>query len=162
MLRPDHFQQLDFNHTCDLTHFNGRGINVIHVGGVLEYLERPQALLDACHQVVGPAGRMLVSIINFECQRYRQPESYHPGWIYKPTLDEFRRLLAARGWQIERGWPMLGKGRLRGSLLAALGRILKLDHPAVRRKARQFVFQVRAVKADGCLAEKGLETQSKL
>jgi predicted O-methyltransferase YrrM/SAM-dependent methyltransferase len=162
VLAPDHFRQLDFNRTCDLAHFNGHGIDVVHVGGVLEYLQRPQALLDACHQLVGPTGRMMVSIINFECQRYRQPDSHHPGWIYKPTAEEFRQLLATSGWKIERGWPLLGKGRLRGFLLAALGRLLKLDHPAIRRQARQFVFQVRAVEAGGRLAKKRLETQSEL
>jgi SAM-dependent methyltransferase len=159
VLASDHFRQLDLNRSCDLAHFAGQGIDVVHVGGVLEYLERPQALLDACHRLVGPDGRMVVSIINFECQRYGQSESHHPGWIYKPTLGEFRQQLAAGGWQIERGLPLLGKGPLRGLAFAALSRLLKLEHPVIRRQARQFVFQVRAVEAGGRLTEESLESQ---
>jgi SAM-dependent methyltransferase/predicted O-methyltransferase YrrM len=159
VLAPDHFRQLDLNRSCDLSHFAGRGIDVVHIGGVLEYLERPEELLAACRRLVGPAGRLVLSIINFECQRYQQPERHHPGWLYKPAPDEFRRLLAASGWQIERGLPLLGKDRLRGVLLDVLGRILKLEHPIIRCQARQLVFQVRAVKTSGSLAKEVLEAR---
>ena len=82
---------------------------------MLEYLAEPQALLAACRRLVGPDGRLVVSIINFESQQYEQAEKHHPGWIYKPSPDEFRQLLAANGLSRSAGavalwWPVLAAG----------------------------------------------------
>src|SRR4051794_13196004 len=44
ILPSGHFLQVDFNRDSSLSAFDGAGIDVIHVGGVLEYLERPDAL----------------------------------------------------------------------------------------------------------------------
>ena len=49
-LAVDHFRQLDFNRSCDLAAFAGRGIDAIHLGGVLEYLARPAELLRSARR----------------------------------------------------------------------------------------------------------------
>src|SRR5687767_14721724 len=41
ILPAGHFLQADFNRAPDLSMFAGLGIEVVHIGGVLEYLERP-------------------------------------------------------------------------------------------------------------------------
>src|SRR5438046_1055781 len=74
-LPPGRFAQVDFNKSVDLSAFAGRGIDVVHVGGVLEYLERPGDLLRALHDLVPAGSPLVVSIINFESRRYARPKS---------------------------------------------------------------------------------------
>ena len=146
LLRPDHFRQLDLNRTCDLSHFAGHGIG----GG--SHRRRARASRRAASLCSTPAVGLSApragwwwSIINFESQRYEQAEKHHPGWIWLPSPDEFRQLLAASGWQIERELPLLRGGLLRGWLFAVLARLLKLKHPWLRREACQIIFQAMAV-----------------
>src|SRR5262245_60035585 len=65
-LDADHFRQIDLNRSCDLSAFAGRGIAVIHVGGVLEYLECPDELVGELRRLVPRGSPLLLSIINFE------------------------------------------------------------------------------------------------
>jgi SAM-dependent methyltransferase len=144
VLGHDRFRQLDFDRDCDLSTFEGRGIDVVHVGGVLEYLERPAELVERLRRLVGQGGRMAVSIINFQSRRFASPDSHHRAWIYRPSLDEFRGLLSGQGWSIERHIAFLGRGPLRDSLFGAVAALLSPDHGWVRRRARQFILVARA------------------
>jgi SAM-dependent methyltransferase len=145
MLPRGHFQQLDFNRGGDLMVFASQAIDAVHIGGVLEYLEDPRDLLRQARQLVGSQGALIVSLINFQAQRYCEAESHHAGWIYKPTLDQFRTALAETGWQIRREEAFLGRGIVRDRLLAIGARMVGLDAPWLRRHARQFILAADAV-----------------
>ena len=71
VLAAGRFRQIDFNQAADLSFFEGRGLGLISIGGVLEYLQRPQDLLFAARGVVAPGAHLVVSIINFESQKFR-------------------------------------------------------------------------------------------
>ena len=143
-LGAERFRQIDFNQNCDLSAFVAKDINLVHIGGVLEYLRRPQDLLRELRELVGRQGGLVLSIINFEERRYRDPSSHHRGWIFRPRLDELRDLLLAEGWQIERQIAFLGRGALREQPFAVAAALLGMDHPWVRRRARQFIVIAHA------------------
>ncbi len=144
ILPPDHFLQIDFNQTTDLSSFAGRGIALIHIGGILEYLERPDALLRAARALVPAGAPLIVTIINFEAEIHRTQVTHHPGWIFKPTLMQVHQLLAATGWTVERCLPVF-RGKSAGRALgAALNWWLGSDHAVVRRQAEQFILVARA------------------
>ena len=140
----DRFHQIDFNETSDLSCFAGRDIDVIHVGGVLEYLRQPDELLHGLRRLVDSQTPLVLSIINFDSAYYADGEKHHPGWIFKPRLDALRTMLLKSGWGVERQLPFVGRGRLRDALLRAVARGVGVDHAIVRQTARQFVFVARA------------------
>ena len=143
-LPPGHFLQIDFNGNCDLSPFHGRGIELAHLGGVLEYLEQPARLLKRLRELLGEGGHLVVSMINFDCDRYSQAQSHHPGWIYRPSLVELQGELARCGWLPLKTVPMLGKGGLRDLLFAAARHTLGPEHGWVRSQTRQFLLTARA------------------
>jgi len=143
-LAPGRFRQIDFNRSSDLSAFAGEGIDMVHIGGVLEYLDRPQEFLRSTRQLVAGVGRLVVSIINFQSFMYRGPRNHHLGWIYKPVLEELRQALADTGWAIERQMPFFGPRRLGTWLANAWSERLGVDHPLTRRRAQQFILQARA------------------
>ena len=138
------FQQIDLNRTCDFSHFAGEGIDVIHIGGVLEYLQRPEELFRGLRALVERSAPVVLSIINFEAACYADAAKHHPGWIFKPRLEELRTMLKDEGWRVERQLPFVGKRRLRDSLFRLAATRLGIDHPWTRRRARQFILLARA------------------
>ncbi len=144
VLDGDHFRQIDFNRSVDLSAFHDRGIGTIHVGGVVEYLVDPEALLRAARQVVAGDGRMVLSIINFEAARYRDPAGHHFAWIYKPAVAEFLKALDASGWKIEEVRPFYRGGRARRLLRSMDRRYLDAGSRQARRDAEQFIILASA------------------
>jgi hypothetical protein len=144
VLGPDRFRQIDFNQSCDLSAFEGRQIDAVHIGGVLEYLERPCEVLRALRELVGRRGGMVLSIINFEERRYRDPASHHRGWVFQPRLEELRQMLREQGWQVDRQLAFFGRGALRDRIQGAAAACLGVDRRWVRRRARQFILTARA------------------
>ena len=145
VLAPGHFRRIDFNQSADLSFFRDANVGLISIGGVLEYLERPQELLRAARNIVAPGGHLAVTIINFESQKFSRPSEHHPGWIYKPRLDELRETIAHSGWAIQRQMPFFGQRPLRRWLASAWGSRLGVDHPLTRRRADQFILLAQAV-----------------
>ncbi len=143
-LPPGHFAQVDFNKAVDLSAFVGQGIDVVHIGGVLEYLERPGDLLRRLHSLVPAGSPLVVSIINFECKRHAQPRSWHPNWVYRPRLPELRDLLRRTGWDVQRQLPLRGKGTVVDWLFQWWWAKAGCDHPQTRKHARQFILLARA------------------
>jgi 2-polyprenyl-3-methyl-5-hydroxy-6-metoxy-1,4-benzoquinol methylase len=144
-LLPGRFLQLDFNQSCDLTHFRGRGIELAHIGGVLEYLEKPAWLLESVRELLGDRGHLVLSIINFECGRYAPADGQHRGWIYRPSLAELRALLAGCGWQTLETVPFLGIDGFRDLVFAGARLTLGSQHAWVQGQTRQFLLTARAV-----------------
>jgi SAM-dependent methyltransferase len=139
-LEPGHFRQMDFNVNCDLQAFAQESIDVIHIGGVLEYLERPPELLQDLRRLVKLGSPMVLSIINFHGKKFSDAGCHHPGWIYKPSLPEFRQVLQQHGWQIKRQAAFLDKNGPRAKLTSWWANCLGVDHPWTRRRARQFIL----------------------
>jgi SAM-dependent methyltransferase len=147
-LGPTHFQQLDLNASQDLSFFEGRGIQLIHMAGFLEYIGQPRELLQSCHRVVGPGGRLIVSMTNFECYRYQDvARSHHRAWLFKPKLEELRETLESQGWRIERELPFVGPGRWRARLRRWLAYWNGVNHPRTRHNAWLFITIARAVES---------------
>lgn len=144
VLGPERFRQLDFNQSCDLSFFASRGIDVACIGGVLEYLERPRELLEALRGLLPTGGALVLSLINFEALKYADRKAHHPGWIFHPTLDAGRALLAGTGWQIVREEPFVALSGIRGQLVTPWAAWCGVDHPWTRRHSRQFILSARA------------------
>jgi len=145
LLPPGHFEQLDLNENCDLSAFETVELDAIHIGGVFEYLQDPGKLLRCARGMV-PAGRPLVtSITNFAAERYQRSQDQHRWWIYKPSLDEFRTLLAETGWEVIQLEAFLDRQGPRQWLFNARRRWLEPTHPALSRTALQYLFVARAV-----------------
>jgi len=143
---PDgHFLQCDFNESADLRFFADKQIEVIHIGGLLEYLCRPDRLLDEARKLVAAGAPLVLSIINFESDYYAQPQSHHPKWIYRPGLNALLRILSDTGWRVGRVWPFTEKGRVKQLWLHARTKCLGLHHSSVRCSARQFILLAHAV-----------------
>jgi SAM-dependent methyltransferase len=142
-LGADRFRQIDLDHSADLSAFAGYGIDLVHMGGLLEYLQQPQTVLRSARSLVGGGGRLVASIINFASRTFGDPANHHAAWVYKPALDEFRRLLAETGWSVERTVPFHSASWLvrRFTML----RPDDADAPATRRLAKQFVVVARAL-----------------
>jgi ubiquinone/menaquinone biosynthesis C-methylase UbiE len=147
-LGPTHFQQLDLNATHDLSFFENRGIQLIHMGGFLEYMGQPRELLRSFHRVVGVGGRLIMSMTNFECHRYQDvAKSHHRAWRFKPKLQELRETLASQGWCVEREVPFIGpSGRWRTRLYRLLAYARGVDHPWTRQHAWLFITIARAIE----------------
>jgi SAM-dependent methyltransferase len=143
-LLPGRFLQIDLNGDCDFSFFRGRGIELAHVGGVLEYLQQPARPLEGLRELLGSRGHLALSIINFQGDRYSQPQSGHPGWIYRPSLVELRGELARSGWLPLKTIPLLGDGGLRDLLFVAARHALGPEHGWVRSQTRQFLLTARA------------------
>jgi trans-aconitate methyltransferase len=143
-LPPGRFAQVDLNTSVDLSTFGDRAIDVVHVGGVLEYLDRPHDLLSGLRGLVQAGSALAVSIINFDCPHYAEPRSWHPGWVFRPHLHELRELLRGTGWQVRRQIPFRGRRRVVDRLLRWWWEWAGCDHPRTRRYARQFVLLARA------------------
>lgn len=142
---PDgHFLQRDFNDSPDLSFFADKHIDVIHVGGVLEYLREPHELLVEARKLVTPGSPLVLSIINFESTHYADPRTHHPRWIYRPNLDSFIHLFGANGWNAARIWPFTEKCALKQLWLRCCANLLGARHSAIRRRARQFILLARA------------------
>jgi 2-polyprenyl-3-methyl-5-hydroxy-6-metoxy-1,4-benzoquinol methylase len=141
-LDDEHFCRIDLNTSPDLSVFAGRGIELVHIAGVLEYLERPAALLLSAHALVGPGGHLVASIINFEADAYRSPAGHHRGWIFKPMLPAFRAQLAQAGWATEKEIPYFGRFGLWRQL--TVRRRDDADDPSTRRNADQFIVVAQA------------------
>jgi SAM-dependent methyltransferase len=143
-LPPGRFLQVDFNESCDLTYFRGRGIELAHLGGVLEYLKTPGRMLESLRELLGDRGHLVASIVNFHGDCYSAADAQPPGWIYRPSLAELRGLLAQSGWQTVEVVPILAKDALRDLLFAGACFALGTQHAWVRQQTRQFVLTARA------------------
>ena len=143
-LGAERFQQLDFNRDQDLSAFVPQRIDAVHIGGVLEYLERPERLLASVRELVPAGGALVLSIINFEAQRYQTSAAHHAGWIYKPSLDECRDLLQGQRFAILRQLAFVGKPGVRGWWRTRRANARGVDDRWTRRHAQQFVIVARA------------------
>ena len=143
-LLPGRFLQVDFNDNYDLSHFRGRGIELAHLGGILEYLAAPARLLESLRELLGDRGHLVASIVNFRCERYAPADAHHPAWIYRPSLGQLRSLLAQCGWQMLEAVPFSGKDGLGDLLFAGARLTLGPEHAWVRRQTRQFLLTARA------------------
>lgn len=143
-LLGENFLRQDFNVECDLNYFAGKGIDVVHVGGVLEYLHHPGQLLGEIRRVTGPGTRLIVTSTHFESHYYRDPACHHAHWVYKPTLPAFLELLASAGWLVKRVHPCAH--RLRGwrRPLWRLNRWLRPASPFVWLNSRQVIVEAEA------------------
>jgi SAM-dependent methyltransferase len=139
-----HFQQVDFNRNCDLSAFADRRIDVLHAGGLLEYLSRPAELLSSARDLVPPGAPFVLSIINFQSRRMRRDRSHHPGWIFKPALEELLALLTAERWSVERALPFADRGGWRRWSFRLRAGLYRPDHPWLLAHADQFVLLARA------------------
>ncbi|HEY5315151.1 MAG TPA: methyltransferase domain-containing protein [Pirellulales bacterium] len=143
-LLPGRFLQIDLNGDCDLSYFRGRSIELAHLGGVLEYLDRPGRPLESLRELLGSRGHLAVSVINFQCERGSRSRSHHSDWVYRPSLVELRGMLARSGWLAVKTVPLLGQGGLRDLLFAAARHTLGAEHGWVRGQTRQFLLTARA------------------
>jgi SAM-dependent methyltransferase len=143
-LGSDRFRQMDFNRDCDLSPFAGKRIEVVHLGGVLEYLHQPGNLLAGLRKLLPAGGAMILSIINFDAQSYQDRRTHHAGWIYRPSLRELRDLLAEQHWKIGKQHAFIGKPGLRHWSRERTANLLGVDHPWTRRHARQFLLTTTA------------------
>jgi SAM-dependent methyltransferase len=140
VLGPERFQKIDFNQSTDLSTFADKKLDSFHIGGVLEYLHSPGALLRAVHGVGIPRASLVLSIINFEGARFDAAESHHPGWIFKPDLNEMRTLLAESGWKLKREIPFFHRKGYKEWGARTFARCLGMDHTWTRRQTVQFLF----------------------
>jgi SAM-dependent methyltransferase len=142
-LLDDRFEAQDFNRTCDLSAFADQAIDIVHVGGLLEYLQYPGQLLGEIRRVA-PAALLVVTMVNFASHRFRDPASHHPRWIYKPTLPAFFDLLASAAWTVRRAYPYAD--RLRGwrGWTWHLQRWLRPTAPFVWLNSRQVIVVAEA------------------
>lgn len=138
-LPADRFLQRDLNISSDLSFFENCRIDTIHIGGVVEYLERPGELLDALRRLVPDGSPLVTSIINFESERYAIADNHHRGWVYRPTLDEFRGLLGRHGWRVESTSAFLGRSGWRSWLFRFNTRRHGVDDVRTRAAAEQFI-----------------------
>ena len=146
-LGPTHFQQLDLNATQDLSFFENRGIQLIHMGGFLEYMGRPRELLRSFHRVVGVGGRLIMSMTNFQCYRYRNvARTHHRAWLFKPQVEELREALASQGWCVEREIPFIGTLGWRTRLYRYLAEMRGVNHRWTRKHAWLFITIARAAQ----------------
>jgi len=146
-LGPAHFQQLDLNATQDLSFFENRGIQLIHMGGFLEYMGRPRELLRSFHRVVGVGGRLIMSMTNFQCYRYRNvARTHHRAWLFKPQVEEVRETLASQGWCVEREIPFIGPLGWRTRLYRYLAESRGVNHRWTRKHAWLFITIARAIE----------------
>jgi 2-polyprenyl-3-methyl-5-hydroxy-6-metoxy-1,4-benzoquinol methylase len=143
-LPADHFAQVDFNRSADLSFFAGQKIEVLHVGGVLEYLDRPEDLLTSARELVDRGRPMILSIVNFQSPKMRRKENHHPGWVYRPTLEELKRSLLAAGWKTERVSSLLRGSQFSQMWKSAAAKVLGPDHAWTRNAAHQFLIEARA------------------
>jgi len=143
-LDSDHFRQIDFNASTDLSAFAGKGIDAIHIGGVLEYLERPETLLQAARNLTGEGGHAVISIINFTADRYRDLASHHAAWIYKPTIAEFTGLVNANGWSIVATQPFYLERGLKSALRSLRPGRNDAGNSTTGAKAEQFIVTAKA------------------
>lgn len=144
-LPSGHFLQRDFNESADLSFFADQGIDVIHVGGVLEYLREPVQLLVAARNLVPAGAPLVLSMINFEGAHYSEPRTHHAKWIYRPGLDALLRMLSDTCWRVERIWPFAEKRGLKKTWFQGWAKVLGPTHPWTRRWARQLILLARAV-----------------
>lgn len=144
VLPPGHFLQIDFRQGCDLSPFYGRGIDAIHIGGVLEYLDRPGDLLAEARKLISSNGQLLVSLTNFDASYYRDPSRHFYGWVYKPQISEFHRLLSETGWSIAKQTPFYDKTRWNRRLVWEIARRFAPDSRYVHLNSQQFVVQAAA------------------
>jgi SAM-dependent methyltransferase len=144
-LPAGHFLQCDFNHAQDLSFFFNQSIDVIHIGGLLEYLGEPGHLLAQARTLVPSGSPLVVSMINFDASYYKDATRHHPGWIYKPDFNDFVQGLHASGWHVEQVRPFLGRGEVKNAWFRLRGSLLRSDHPWIRRSALQFLFLARAI-----------------
>lgn len=143
VLGRDFFQQIDFNDDCDLSRFARQRLDVVHVGGLLEYLQDPEQLLREIRRVVRPGAMLVASMINFDSHYYRMGH-HHPQWIYQPSLLEFRQLLIETGWRIRAVHPLTGRVSWRKTLLWQATRLLRPNSHRLWTNSQQAVFVAEA------------------
>ena len=88
----------------------------------------------------------------YEAVRYlhcRGAVSGYSDSTFRPYNNATRAQIAkivvlAEGWQIERQIAFLGRGALREQPFAVVAALLGMDHPWVRRRARQFIVIAQA------------------
>ncbi len=144
VLPPGRFLHRDLNRSADLSFFRPCGIDAIHIGGVVEYLECPGEVLRELHGLVPSGAPLVCSLINFQSLRYADPRRRHPGWIYRPTLDEFRVELRDAGWRLVDEQPFLGRSGWRGWWFRRWTDLRGVDHPQTRAAAEQFILRAAA------------------
>jgi SAM-dependent methyltransferase len=143
VLGSDFFQQIDFNDEYDLLRFGKQQIDVVHVGGLLEYLQDPEQLLREIRRVVRPGAMLVASMINFASHYYRVGH-HHPQWVYQPSLLEFRQLLIETGWRIRAVHPLAGRVSWRKALLWQATKFLRPNSHRLWANSQQAVFVAEA------------------
>ena len=134
-LPPGHFHQIDLNATRDLSFFANKGIRVVNIGGVLEYLKQPGELFAELRRLVGPGGHVVCSMVNFQAARYADSATHHPAWAFKPPLEELRQVVTGQGWQIARELPFIGPMGWRTQPYQWLARYRGVNHPWTRKQS---------------------------
>ncbi len=92
--------------------FDEQPYDVIVCSGILEYIERPEAILRELQRRLRPGGHLIVSYFNMRHVSRRPGAAYrHPLWRNDFTPAEFRSLLAESGWAIgTTTWSTAGAG----------------------------------------------------
>jgi hypothetical protein len=133
------------NTSADLSFFQDRHIDCLHIGGVLEYLHRPKEILLAARQLVPVHTPLLLTLINFEGKRFRSSERHHEEWINKPSMRELQSILEQSGFRLQRVYPFTERQGWRGFGFYRIANLLGPRHPWVKFHARQFVYRAVAV-----------------
>lgn len=144
-LPPGHFLQADFNTGVDLSQFQQQQIDCLHIGGVLEYLHRPKELLQAARQLVPVHTPLLITLINFEGNRFRSPSRHHEAWVYKPTTAALQSDLEQSGFRLRRIYPFTERQGWRGFGFYRIANMLGPSHPWVKFQSRQFIYRTVAI-----------------
>jgi methionine biosynthesis protein MetW len=138
---------------------DGAVFDVVVAADVIEHVRRPEQLLTEIHDVLGPGGRLLLSVPNFghwyvrvrvasgrfDYDRRGILDRTHLRFF---TLRSLERLLHDTGWHVVRsdatGLPFHvadrgGGGGLSARLASALGRV---DQASVRARRTLFGYQL--------------------
>ncbi len=143
-LKPGHFEQLDLNGGGDVSVFADRGIDTVNIGGVLEYIAAPGELLAKLARIVRPGGYLVLSMVNFEADRYVPPATHHADWKYKPRLEDLLKVVEAASWDVQRVIPFVGPSGWRTPFLRMRLRSRGPNHRWTRKTAWLFFVVARA------------------
>jgi predicted TPR repeat methyltransferase len=141
-LPPDRFRQVDLN-GAGLTTPSDWKIDIIHMGGVLEYMREPGRILRQARALVAQRGALVLSIVNFRCG-YWSPRRCHPTTVYRPSLDELLQLLDECGWRTKRIVAFRPSKRWPRRLGMWLAQRLGAQHPWTQRWCHQYIVVTEA------------------
>lgn len=157
--RVDQFVEADLDHGLPLALADAAPFDVVLAADVLEHVRDPESLLREIHDVLGPEGRLLVSVPNFGHWYprlrvasgrfdYDRRGILDRGHVRFFTQRSFDRVLHRSGWHVLRrsvtGLPFDvadrgGSGGLSASLRRSIGRV---DAFGIRLRPTLFGYQL--------------------